>query len=720
MRRTRVALRSVTTGLTILVLAAACSSGGGSGDGDAGGPTTTAAPAGFTVLDQSDGQLEVATGAFRVRIFLDPFRMDAAGGDGSAAVENRASFFVEGDGLYVVRGGEEVGVERARVRHLGADAVELGVRFADGGRGAVTLTAETAGTVGVELRAHDAGDVTAWGERLDLSPREQIYGLTERINSDLIDSEVVPTDEGTLNRVGEVVTMSVTPTISAYAPFYQSSAGYGLLVDGTMQGTYDVGATEPDRLQFEFAAEPGAGGGRFFLFHGPDGPAILDGYTALTGRPPTAPDVVFRHWRGRDEIPPGEPVEVDGVAMNPTVAAEIQEYDERGLSSPGVYHFDRPWATGPEGYGALAFDPERFPNAADMLRVLHDRGWHPTVWISNWAIGARGEEARRLGYLAPGSDRAIDFTNPDAAAWFRDDLRAFLEGPEGRYVDGLFLDRSDEPDVPGEASDVYADGRTGAEVHNAYPVLFQQNVRQVLDEVRPDAGFAIARAAYTGTAGLVMTWGGDTHSRDGFQIPETPATGPSTDLGLRSVLVSIQRAAYLGLGLWGSDIGGYSEFADREVFARWIEVGAASPLMRFHGKGTDLPWEMPTTPRDDTAMTEIYRRYTDLHDGLAPYLADLAAEEHETGLTPVRPLAFAWPEEPDALDRWDEWLLGDDLLVAPVWQSGAREREVWFPPGRWVDWWDHDVVVEGPATRTVEAPLDTLPLYAAEGSDLLG
>ncbi len=150
------------------------------------------------------------------------------------------------------------------------------------------------------------------------------------------------------------------------------------------------------------------------------------------------------------------------------------------------------------------------------------------VWISNWAIGARGEEARRLGYLAPGSDRAIDFTNPDAAAWFRDGLRAFLEGPEGRYVDGLFLDRSDEPDVPSEASDVYADGRTGAEVHNAYPVLFQQNVRQVLDEVRPDATFAIARAAYTGTAGLVMTWGGDTHSRDGFQVPETPASGPST------------------------------------------------------------------------------------------------------------------------------------------------------------------------------------------------
>ena len=714
-------MRRVAVALVVLLLAPACSSGRGPGTGDDAGSatTSTAAPAGFSNVDQSDGQLEVGTGAFLIRMTLEPFRMDAAAGDGAAG-ESRASFLVEGDGLYVVRDGEEVGIDRARVRRAEPDTVDLAVRFADGGRGSVTLTPTTARTVHVALAVEDPNGVTASGERLDLFPQEQIYGLTERINSDLIDSEVVPTDEGTLNRRGEVVTMSVTPTISAYAPFYQSSAGYGLLVDGTMRGSYDVGATDPDTLQFEFEAAPADAGGSFRLMAGPDGPAILDEYTALTGRPPTVPDFVFQHWRGRDEILPGEPVEVDGVAMNPTVAAEIQEYEERGLSSPGVYHFDRPWATGPEGYGELAFDPERFPNAAGMLRVLQDRGWHPMVWISNWAIGLRGEEARRLGYLVPGSDRAIDFTNPDAAAWFRDGLRTFLEGPEGRYVDGLFLDRSDEPDVPSEASDVYADGRTGAEVHNAYPVLFQQNVRQVLDGVRPEATFAIARAAYTGTAGLVMTWGGDTHSRDGFQIPETPASGPSTDLGLRSVLVSIQRAAYLGLGLWGSDIGGYSEFADREVFARWIEVGAASHLMRFHGKGTDLPWEMPTTPHDDAAMTEIYRRYTDLHDGLAPYLADLAAEEHETGLTPVRPLAFAWPGEPDALDRWDEWLLGDDLLVAPVWQSGAREREVWFPPGRWVDWWDHDVVIEGPTARTVDAPLDTLPLYAAEGSDLLG
>ena len=118
-------------------------------------------------------------------------------------------------------------------------------------------------------------------------------------------------------------------------------------------------------------------------------------------------------------------------------------------------------------------------------------------------------------------------------------------------------------------------------------------------------------------------------------------------------------------------------------------------------------------------MTEVYGTYIRLHEALVPYLVDLAREAHDTGLTPVRPLAFRWPDHAEAGDAWDEWLLGDDLLVAPVWRSGDRARQVWFPPGRWVDVWDPETVIEGPTTRRVRAPLDTLPLYAIEGAAVL-
>src|SRR5262249_42103982 len=155
------------------------------------------------------------------------------------------------------------------------------------------------------------------------------------------------------------------------------------------------------------------------------------------------------HWRGRDEFHVGPTVEYEGVELNAEVADELRHYDELGLPPPGVFHLDRPWGTGPEGYGQLEFDTERFPDPQGMLRLLQDRGPHPWVWISNWAIGERGREARRLGYLVPGSDRAIDLTDPAAAQWYRDALTDFLDG-EGALVDGFFIDRGDEPDVPSE------------------------------------------------------------------------------------------------------------------------------------------------------------------------------------------------------------------------------------------------------------------------------
>ena len=155
--------------------------------------------------------------------------------------------------------------------------------------------------------------MTAWGQPIALRPDERIYGLTERIVGDLIDSEVEPTEAGTLDRRGEVVDDVDRPRRSRrYGPFHQSSAGYGMLVDGTMQGTYDIGVTDPDGLDVAFAVDPATAAGLAPVRgRPPDDPAPST--RALTGRAPVPPDDIFRHWRGRDEFPVGEPVEYDGV-----------------------------------------------------------------------------------------------------------------------------------------------------------------------------------------------------------------------------------------------------------------------------------------------------------------------------------------------------------------------------------------------------------------------
>lgn len=597
------------------------------------------------------------------------------------------------------------------------------VHFTNGTTGTLRLDATMDRGISVVLTPAAASKPAAWQLGVPHENGEGIYGLTERIVDDYGDSELAPAEVGSLDRTGEIVKMYVTPTISGYAPFFQSSLGYGVLVDGTMPGSYDVAKTDPavTRLTFDLpqaGPSPVQAAMHVFLGRHVD---ILDQYTRLTGRPVRPPNVVFTHWRGRDEYPIGPPATWHGIAINASVAKDLRAYENAHIP-PGIFHFDRPWAIGSEGYGDFMFDPQRLPNAAAMLKEMRRVGWKIEVWMAPWVLDAPGQYARAHGYLAPRSDRALDLTNPDAVAWQQQRVVSFLTGPEGKYVDGLFLDRGDEGDVSSNATDIYHDGRTGREIHNAYPALYERMMRQALLKARPlrhgvDTGWMISRPSYTGSQGLTMRWPGDTHSREGVIIPEVKQTTPSTDKGLRSVLITIQRAAFMGTAYIGSDTGGYSEWTDKDLYARWIEVSALSPLMRFHGQGA-APWDANADGTMDQNLLKIYRRYVLFHDALAPTLGHLADVAHAHGTPIVRPLVFRW-NTPAARNAWDEWLVGDDLLAAPVWRSGARSRSVWLPPGKWASVWSPKTIVRGPQQLTVDVPLDQVPMYVRAGSPLL-
>jgi alpha-glucosidase (family GH31 glycosyl hydrolase) len=356
-----------------------------------------------------------------------------------------------------------------------------------------------------------------------------------------------------------------------------------------------------------------------------------------------------------------------------------------------------------------------------MLDSLRQRGFRIVMWSSLWACGAgstdHGTEALALGLLAPFPDPAqvpmcndvrasnfiLDPTNPAMRTWWEDKLAAFAS----RYdLDGIKLDRGEEH-IPTAATDVWADGRTGREVRNDYPTLQARIHHDAMQQAQPDNDFlVITRSGYTGTPRWAIAWGGDTAGSESFGL------GPSTDLGLRSAIISQLRAAFMGYPVWGSDTGGYYQFKDREVFARWIEFSAFSGIMEIGGTGgPHAPWDMPAEPRYDTELIDIYRRYTALRIELQPYLVAAAEEAGRSGLPIVRPLVFAYRDDPAVGDRWDQYLFGPDLMVAPVWQSGMRSREVYFPAGRWESFWDATEVHTGPATVVVPVPLEAIPVY---------
>src|SRR5262249_2046672 len=127
---------------------------------------------------------------------------------------------------------------------------------------------------------------------------------------------------------------------------------------------------------------------------------------------------------------------------------------------------------------------------------------------------------------------------------------------------------------------------------------------------------------------------------------------------------------------------------------------------------------MPTAPHYDDEMIAIYRRYTRLHHDLIPYTMPYAELAARTGMPIARPLVFAYPDDPAVRDRWDEYLYGDDLLVAPLWRDGERMRDVYLPAGSWEDFWDSSRTFDGPATVTVDAPLDRIPVFVPPGVDV--
>jgi alpha-D-xyloside xylohydrolase len=686
-------------------------------------------PADLTILERR-GSIRLQTGTTTVDVKLGPLRLIVR----DRGIRRRVLRSVSAGMLSYERGATSHALGDVVAHTSLPDGVTLAVATDEGMNASVTLRFLTRRTLEVTLDPPDPSSVVAMSARLRSPRRETIYGLTERLRDspplvpgviDIPADDLAPPEVGSLNRRGETVQMYVLPTFAVYAPFYQSSEGYGLAVAGTTVGTFDVASSDPETLSFRFETGTTAASRRlaFDVFAG-DHATVLDEYTNQNGRPFVPPAWAFLHWRWRDTLDPGGGT-LDGNTVNAEVADDVLMYDALGIP-PGVYLFDRPVLVGNYGFAEWAWDTTRLPNPDLMLQSLRNRGYRIITWSSLWTCGSgpldNGTEAEALGYHVPGSvgtpncadvggtSFVLDPTTPAAQTWWRDKVAAFVSA---YGLDGIKLDRGEEH-IPSAVTDIWADGRTGREIRNQYPTLQAKIHHDALLLAHPAGDFLLTtRAGYTGTSRYSTVWGGDIPGSTNF------GSGPGTDLGLRSAIISQLRSAFMGYPIWGSDTGGYYEFKDREVFARWIEFSAFSGVMEIGGHGTHAPWAMPTSPAYDTKLIDIYRRYTQLRQTLQPYIVAAAADA-ATGLPLARPLPFEDRRDRHLRDVWDEYLFGPDLLVAPVWHSGDRSRSVTFPRGRWRSYWDPRQSYAGPRTFIVDVPLDTIPVFVRDGAVVPG
>ena len=641
-------------------------------------------------------------------IWLEPFGLSLSAKDKGLVVETLD--YGQGDSLGYSRNFNEQTLDALEYYEPVDDGFAITYRTSEGtlAKVNVTLVGDRAAKVTLGL-----GNTQGWlvaSQDMQLQDEEAIYGAVERIHWWHNWSEGNPQERWSINRRGQWHPMIVQGTIGLYTPFYQSSNGYGLYVDTTFYGWFDFGHFVPDRLRLKYLSEQGRDPIlTYYLFFGPGHDSILDQYTATTGRPFIPPKWVFKHWRWRDEHHPGQGL-LDGNIVNGELAEDVNAYD--ALSFPiGNYMIDRPWTPGEQGFAEFAWDTDRFPNEGLMRQSLFTRGYRLIVWGAPWAIGdepgQNGWEAKQYGYHAPGSDNHIDFSNPDAYAWWKEKVRQFVLDSD---VNGWKLDRGDE-EQPSFWWNVYANGKTGLEMRNAYPVLYQQCYYDAMVEAWGDDFVNIFRTGWAGSQQYGVIWGGDTRG--------STTNDPDNDLGLRSAIISQLHAAFMGFPFWTSDTGGYKEFRNREVFARWLQFSAFCAIMEIGGIGNHAPWNMPTDPAYDPEMIDIYRTYTQLHHDLVDYIDDYARSRSLTGQPVARPLVFDYPDDPTVRDMWDEYLFGMDILVAPVWRVGERQREVYIPAGQFVDYWTGQTHT-GPTTIMADAPLDRIPFYIRKGTDVLG
>jgi alpha-D-xyloside xylohydrolase len=241
--------------------------------------------------------------------------------------------------------------------------------------------------------------------------------------------------------------------------------------------------------------------------------------------------------------------------------------------------------------------------------------------------------------------------------------------------------------VPEDA--VFENGQSGAAMHNLYPHLYNRAVYGAVASANgADDALVWARSAWTGGQRYPVHWGGDA------QVSFS---------GMANALRGGLSASLSGFGFWSHDIGGFSGRPSEELYVRWAQFGLLSSHARCHG----------TTPREPWAFgeraTAIFRRYAELRYRLLPYIYSHAEQTARTGIPVVRPLVLGYQDDRQARSVESEFLLGEDILVAPVFEP-ATSREVYLPEGEWVDYWT-DERYAGEQWVAVDAPLERLPLF---------
>ena len=434
-------------------------------------------------------------------------------------------------------------------------------------------------------------------------------------------------------------------------PFFLSNRGYGMFLHTSTPITCDFGhdfgggnslmVGDDDLDLFVFLGTPRE---------------ILDEYTRLTGKSPLPPLWSFGLWMSRCTY--------NAEAQVREVAAKLRE----NQIPCDVLHLDTGWFE-TDWQCDYEFSQTRFPTPQKMLADLKAEGFRVSCWQLPYFVPknklfpelvAQNLVVRDGNSNLPYEDAVLDFSNPKTVEWYQGKLANLLK--EG--VSAIKVDFGEAAPNAG----IWANGRTGFYEHNLFPLRYDKAVADVTKQITGE-NIIWARSAWAGSQRYPVHWGGDAES---------------TDAGMAAELRGGLSLGLSGFSFWSHDVGGFTatsvEKMDKDLFARWLAFGMLSSQSRCHGIAPKEPWLY------GREFMDTFRTIDEMKYRLMPYVYAQAKDSSEHGLPMLRALFVEYPADPGSWQIDDQYLYGSQMLVAPLLHEHEMRRDVYLPPGTWIDY----------------------------------
>lgn len=477
----------------------------------------------------------------------------------------------------------------------------------------------------------------------------------------------------------------------------KDKTAFGIFFDNHFKTYFDMGRDNKD--YYYFAADDG--NLDYYFIYGPEVKKVVEGYTKLTGTVPLPQLWTLGYQQCRWSYENEE--RLMEIANN---------FRERGIPCDTLY-LDIDYM---DGYRVFTWDKNKFKDPSGLIKKLKDMGFK-VVTIIDPGVKVDTEykiykEGLENGYFAkdnegityrnevwPGTSVFPDFLNSNVRKWWAKNQKIMMD----IGVSGIWNDMNEPASFNGPLPDDVMFDNDGItvmhkEAHNIYAHFMDKATYEGIKYETGKRPFIVTRACYAGTQKYSTVWTGD---------------NVSTWEHLRMSIPMLMNLGLSGFGFCGTDVGGFGHDASAELLQRWVQVGAFTPLFRNHsamGTRDQEPWAF------DKLTEEINKKYIKLRYKLIPYLYDLMWNMSKNGAPVIRPLLFNYQNDKNTYEINDEFMCGDNILVAPVVEQGKKARMVYLPSGdNWIDYWTKEEF-KGGTYIIKETPIDICPVYIKAGS----